>query len=71
MASSAPRYVGAFVKLHSVANDLVLPQRAGGDVKRTGQADPFSYVPLSKATKQKNPNSRVSLTNKKKGSRQG
>lgn len=44
-------------------------RRAGGDVKRQGQADPYSYVPLNKAGKQKGPGQRVNLTNKKRGSK--
>lgn len=44
-------------------------KRAGGDVKKQGQADPYSYVPLNKAGKQKGATQKVNLTNKKRGSR--
>lgn len=45
-------------------------QRAGGDVKRQGGPDPYSYVPIGQATKGKkgSKDTRVNLTNKKKGS---
>ncbi len=46
-------------------------QKAGGDIKRKGQADPYSYVSLSAASKKRGGGPKVSLTNKKKGSRQG
>ncbi|KAL1408080.1 pre-rRNA processing protein [Vanrija albida] len=45
-------------------------RRAGGDVKKNGGPDPFSYVPIGQAAQRKGQKGqRVSLTNKKKGSR--
>ncbi|RSH79233.1 uncharacterized protein EHS24_001272 [Apiotrichum porosum] len=47
------------------------PKRAGGDIKKVGGPDPYSYVPIGQAAQRKGGkgNSRVNLTNKKKGSR--
>ncbi|ORY31769.1 NUC173 domain-domain-containing protein [Naematelia encephala] len=45
-------------------------KRAGGDIKRHGGMDPYSYVSLGQAAgRKKGQQTRVSLTNKKKGSR--
>ncbi|ORX37048.1 putative ribosomal protein [Kockovaella imperatae] len=43
-------------------------KRGGGDIKRLGGPDPYSYVSLGQANARKGGN-RVNLTNKKKGSR--
>nr|XP_019045182.1 ribosomal RNA-processing protein 12 [Kwoniella bestiolae CBS 10118]OCF24112.1 ribosomal RNA-processing protein 12 [Kwoniella bestiolae CBS 10118] len=46
-------------------------KRAGGDIKRTGGPDPYSYVSLGQAgsRKQGKGGQKLNLTNKKKGSR--
>ncbi|WVQ84214.1 hypothetical protein IAT38_006365 [Cryptococcus sp. DSM 104549] len=44
-------------------------KRAGGDIKRQGATDPYSYVTLGQASGRKGKSSGVNLTNKKKGSR--
>lgn len=45
-------------------------KRAGGDVKKVGGPDPYSYVPIGQAAaRYKGGKGKVSLTNKKKGSR--
>lgn len=45
-------------------------KRAGGDVKKQGGPDPYSYVPIGKAAARRGGGKeRTSLTNKKKGSR--
>ena len=43
-------------------------QRGGGDIKRNGGPDPFSYVSLGQANIKRGAG-RVNLTNKKRGSR--
>ena len=49
-------------------------QRAGGDIKRVGGVDPYAYVPIGQAARKQGQGGgggrgRVSLTNKKRGSR--
>lgn len=45
-------------------------QRGKGDVKRANGPDPYSYVPIDQAARNKRGvQQRVSLTNKKKGSK--
>lgn len=55
-------------RLHSETEELNM-QRAGGDIKRTGGPDPYSYVPIGQAARGGSKGGRVNLTNKKKGSR--
>jgi ribosomal RNA-processing protein 12 len=45
-------------------------QRGKGDVKKQGGPDPYSYVPIDQAARgKKGQQSRMSMTNKKKGSK--
>lgn len=44
-------------------------KRAGGDIKREGGPDPYSYVPLGQTGGKKGKKGNFNLTNKKKGSR--
>ena len=54
----------------SYVSTKLMPQRAGGDIKRNDGPDPYSYVPIGQATKGKKGSHapRINLTNKKKGS---
>lgn len=49
---------------------LITHQRGKGDVKKQGGPDPYSYVPIDQAARnKKGQQNRMSFTNKKKGSK--
>ncbi|KAL7421785.1 pre-rRNA processing protein [Cryptotrichosporon argae] len=68
MGNDKPRKKKAAVHAKRLGDEF-RAKRAGGDIKRQGGPDPYSYVPIGQAAARRAKGGKVNLTNKKKGSR--